>query len=138
IVTDDGTFDLRIARADNALSPQRAVANVRDAIRDPAVAIVDEGTGVDASWMLARDAEVPLAITYQGGAGLVDPETRPNVFRVAPTDRGISFRRASGSRSSRTTPATDARGKQRLRRRSGRIRKPSRCAQRSRRDPAAS
>ena len=37
IVTDDGTFDLRIARADNALSPQRAVANVRDAIRDHAV-----------------------------------------------------------------------------------------------------
>ena len=34
------------------------------------------------------------AITYQGGAGLVDPETRPNVFRVAPTDRGISFRLA--------------------------------------------
>jgi len=94
IVTDDGTFDLRIARADNALSPQRAVANVRDAIRDHAVAIVDEGTGVDASWMLARDAHLPLAITYQGGAGLVDPETRPNVFRVAPTDRGISFRLA--------------------------------------------
>jgi len=94
IVTDDGTFELRIVRADNALSPQRAVSNVRDAIRDHAVAIVDEGTGVDATWRLARDAGVPLGITYQGGAGLVDPETRPNVFRVAPTDRGISFRLA--------------------------------------------
>jgi ABC-type branched-subunit amino acid transport system substrate-binding protein len=94
IVTDEGTFDLRIERADNALSPQRAVGNVRDAVRDDAVAIVDEGTGVDASWKLARDAGIPLAVTYQGGTGLVDPDTRPNVFRIAPTDRGISFRLA--------------------------------------------
>ncbi|HET7513962.1 MAG TPA: hypothetical protein VFJ60_04090, partial [Gaiella sp.] len=54
IVTTKGTYDIRIVRADNALSPQRAVANVRDAVRDDAVAIVDEGTGVDASWELAR------------------------------------------------------------------------------------
>ena len=94
IVTTKGTYDIRIVRADNALSPQRAVANVRDAVRDDAVAIVDEGTGVDASWELARDARLPLAVTYQGGTGLVDPETRPNVFRIAPTDRGISFRLA--------------------------------------------
>jgi ABC-type branched-subunit amino acid transport system substrate-binding protein len=93
-VPDDATSDVRNVRADNAPSPQRAVPNVRDAVRDDAVAIVDEGTGVDASWTLARDAKLPLAITYQGGAGLVDPETRPNVFRVAPTDRGISFRLA--------------------------------------------
>jgi len=94
VATKEGTFDFRIERADNALSPQRAVSNVRGAIRDGAVAIVDEGTGVDASWRLARDADVPLGITYQGGSGLVDPETRPNVFRIAPTDRGIAFRLA--------------------------------------------
>ena len=29
---------------------------------------------------------------YQGGEGLVDPEARPNVFRIAPADHGISFR----------------------------------------------
>jgi ABC-type branched-subunit amino acid transport system substrate-binding protein len=94
IATDGGTVYFRIARVDNALSPQRAVANVRDAVRSGAVAIVDEGTGVDASWRLARDARLPLGITYQGGSGLVDPETRPNVFRIAPTDRGIAFRLA--------------------------------------------
>jgi ABC-type branched-subunit amino acid transport system substrate-binding protein len=37
---------------------------------------------------------VPLGIVYQGGTGLVDPEERPNVFRIAPTDHGIAFRLA--------------------------------------------
>ncbi len=86
IVTDSGTFDLQIVRADTALSPQRAVANVKDAVRRDAVAVIDEGTGVDASWTVAERALLPLCIAYQGGAGLVDPATRPNVFRIAPTE----------------------------------------------------
>jgi branched-chain amino acid transport system substrate-binding protein len=87
-------YKFRIKRYDTGLSARRAVANVRRAIADGAVAIVDEGTGVDASWRLARDAGIPLAVTYQGGEGLIDPVERPNVFRVAPTDHGMSFRLA--------------------------------------------
>ena len=87
-------YRVRVKRYDNALSPRRAAENVRQAVRDGAVAIVDEGTGVDASWRIARDANVPLCIVYQGGIGLVDPESRPNVFRIAPTDRGVAFRLA--------------------------------------------
>ena len=37
---------------------------------------------------------MPIGITYDGGAGLVDLEQRPNVFRIAPTNRGIAFRLA--------------------------------------------
>ena len=37
---------------------------------------------------------VSIAITYDGGTGLVDAETRPNVFRIAPTNHGIAFRYA--------------------------------------------
>ena len=92
--TPDGRVRIRVKRVDNALSPRKAIANVRSAVADGAVAVVDEGTGVDASWLVARDADVPLAITYQGGMGLVDVEERPNVFRVAPTDRGVAFRYA--------------------------------------------
>jgi ABC-type branched-subunit amino acid transport system substrate-binding protein len=92
--TPDGRVRIRIERLDNALSPRKAIANVRSAVADGAVAVVDEGTGVDASWLVARDADLPLAITYQGGMGLVDVEERPNVFRVAPTDRGVAFRYA--------------------------------------------
>ena len=94
IGTKDGTVELRVRRLDNALSPRRAIANVRRAVADGAVAIVDEGTGVDGSWRIANDARIPVCITYQGGTGLVDVERRPNVFRIAPTDRGIAFRLA--------------------------------------------
>jgi branched-chain amino acid transport system substrate-binding protein len=87
-------YRFKIKRYDTALSPRTAVRNVRRAIADGAVAIVDEGTGVDASWRLARDADRPLAVVYQGGVGLIDPVARPNVFRIAPTDHGMSYRLA--------------------------------------------
>src|SRR6266576_4261619 len=43
------TYELRVRTMDAALSPARAVANVRRAAGQGAVAIVDEGTGIDAS-----------------------------------------------------------------------------------------
>jgi ABC-type branched-subunit amino acid transport system substrate-binding protein len=94
IDTDEGTFKFRIKRYDTGLSARRAVANMRRAIADGAVAIVDEGTGINASWRDARDADRPVCITYQGGEDLVDPVERPNVFRIAPTDHGTAFRLA--------------------------------------------
>jgi branched-chain amino acid transport system substrate-binding protein len=87
-------YRIRVVRLDNALSPGRAVADTRDALRRHAVAIVTDGTGVDATWRLANRQHVPICITYQGGTGLVDPKTRPNVFRIAPTDHGLAFRLA--------------------------------------------
>jgi branched-chain amino acid transport system substrate-binding protein len=94
IKTDDGTFRFRIKRYDTGLSARRAVGNVRRALADGAVAIVDEGTGINASWRLAQDADRPICITYQGGVDLVDAVERPNVFRIAPTDHGTAFRLA--------------------------------------------
>ena len=94
VATKDTAYQLKVKRYDNALSPRQALANVRRAIADGAVAIVDDGTGVDAAWQVANDAHVPIGITYGGGLDLVDPAKRPNVFRVAPTDHGIAFRLA--------------------------------------------
>ena len=79
---------------DSGLSPARAVANVRRAVADRAIAIVDEGTGIDASWRIAARRGVPICVVFAGGRSLVDPQTRPNVFRIAPTDHGIAFRLA--------------------------------------------
>jgi ABC-type branched-subunit amino acid transport system substrate-binding protein len=90
----DEHYSLTVRTMDNALSPARAVANVRRAVSDGAVAIVDEGTGVDASWRIAARKGVPICIVFAGGQSLVDAETRPNVFRIAPTDHGIAFRLA--------------------------------------------
>jgi len=85
-------YDVRIVRLDNGQSPARAVADTRRAIREHALAIVTDGTGVDAGWSLANEAHIPICIVYDGDEGLVDPEARPNVFRIAPTNHGISFR----------------------------------------------
>ena len=94
-VTIDGrTYRLRVRRLDNALSARRSAENVRRAIADDAVAVIDDGIGVNASWRLAEREHLPIGITYAGGSGLVDEETRPNVFRIAPRDRGIAFRLA--------------------------------------------
>ena len=68
---------------------------MRRAIADDALAIVTDGTGVDASWKLAKHAGIPIGIVYDGASGLVDPEKRPNVFRIAPTNHGLAFRSPS-------------------------------------------
>jgi ABC-type branched-subunit amino acid transport system substrate-binding protein len=68
------------------------LANVRSAANEHAIAVVDEGTGIDASWRVAKG--MPICIVFQGGKEEVDPVTRPNVFRIAPTDHGIAFRLA--------------------------------------------
>lgn len=88
------TYSLRIRTADSALSPATAVASVRRAVGEHAVAIVDEGTGVDASWRVAALTGTPIGVVFEGGHEVVDPETRPNVFRIAPTDHGLAFRLA--------------------------------------------
>jgi len=94
VPVDGDTVHFRVVTYDNAGSPSRAVANVRKAIDAGAVAIVSDGTGVDASWRIAQKANVPIAVVYDGDEGLVDPEQRPNVFRIAPTNHGMAFRLA--------------------------------------------
>jgi len=91
---DGQRYRLEVRTMDNGLSPAHAVANVRQAVADGAVAIVDEGTGVNASWRIAAKRGVPICIVFDGGSSLVDPQTRPNVFRIAPTDHGVAFRLA--------------------------------------------
>ena len=90
----DKSYRLDVKLYDNHLSARQAVEDTRRALDANAVAIVTDGTGVDATWQLAEREGVPIAITYDGGSGLVDAETRPNVFRIAPTNHGIAFRYA--------------------------------------------
>jgi len=94
VIVDGKRYHLRIRRLDNGLSARRSAENIRRAVADGAVAVIDDGLGVDASWRIAEHADVPIGITYGGGDALVDEERRPNVFRIAPRDRGIAFRLA--------------------------------------------
>jgi branched-chain amino acid transport system substrate-binding protein len=90
----DTSYLLDVKLYDNHLSARKAVEDTRRALDASAVAIVTDGTGLDATWQIAKRDGVPVAITYDGGSGLVDAETRPNVFRIAPTNHGIAFRYA--------------------------------------------
>ena len=88
------TYELDVKLYDNHLSARQAVEDTRRALDAGAVAIVTDGTGVDATWRLAQQQGVAICIAYDGGTGLVDAEERPNVFRIAPTNHGIAFRYA--------------------------------------------
>jgi len=69
----NATYQLAVKCYDNGVSAERAAANVRQAVSEGAAAIVDEGTGIEASWKVANDAHVPICIVYQGGVGMVNP-----------------------------------------------------------------
>jgi ABC-type branched-subunit amino acid transport system substrate-binding protein len=90
----DQSYLLRVRLYDNHLSARQAVEDTRRALDAGAVTIVTDGTGVDATWQLAEQSGVSIAVTYDGGSGLVDAERRPNVFRIAPANHGIAFRYA--------------------------------------------
>jgi len=92
IIVGTHTYRIAVKLSDNHLSARQAVEDTRRALDAGAVAIVTDGTGVDATWQLADRDHVPICITYDGGTGLVDAAKRPNVFRIAPTNHGIAFR----------------------------------------------
>jgi branched-chain amino acid transport system substrate-binding protein len=93
-IVGNRTYRLNVKLYDNHLSARRAVEDTRRALDSGAVAIVTDGTGVDATWQLAAQKNVPICIVYDGAAGLVDADRRPNVFRISPTNHGIAFRYA--------------------------------------------
>jgi branched-chain amino acid transport system substrate-binding protein len=90
----DRSYLLKVKLYDNRLSARQAVEDTRRALDAGAVTIVTDGTGVDATWQLARRDGVSVCVSYDGGTGLVDAAARPNVFRIAPTNHGIAFRYA--------------------------------------------
>ena len=94
IIVGTHSYRLKVELYDNDLSARQAVEDTRRALDAGAVAIVTDGTGLDATWQLANRDHVPVCITYDGGTGLVDIAKRPNVFRIAPTNHGIAFRYA--------------------------------------------
>jgi branched-chain amino acid transport system substrate-binding protein len=87
-------YRLVVKLYDNHLSARSAVTDTRRALDAGALALVTDGTGVDAMWQLAGRDHMAICIAYDGGTGLVDPSRRPNVFRIAPTNHGIAFRYA--------------------------------------------
>lgn len=79
---------------DNGGSPQQAVADAQRAVAQHAAALITDGTGATAVAQVSEPAGLPVFVTFQGGASIVDPATRPTVFRIAPANKPMSIRLA--------------------------------------------
>jgi branched-chain amino acid transport system substrate-binding protein len=79
---------------DNGGSPQRAAADARAAVSAHAAALIIDGVGAGAVSDVARAADLPVFVVFDGGASVVDPKGRPTLFRMAPADKPMSVRLA--------------------------------------------
>jgi ABC-type branched-subunit amino acid transport system substrate-binding protein len=85
---------LKLVVLDNASSPATALANAREAIDRKAAMLLTDGTGANAIGDLTDRAHIPAFIVFEGGAGLIDPQRHPSVFRLAPADAIMTRRLA--------------------------------------------
>jgi len=81
---------VRIQVLDNGGEPQRAVSAARTAVADRAVALITDGTGAGAVAAVTGPASLPVFVVYEGGASAIDPQNRPGVFRMAPSNRPMA------------------------------------------------
>jgi ABC-type branched-subunit amino acid transport system substrate-binding protein len=81
-----------ISVLDNGGSPQRAVANARTAVAKGAAALITDGVGAVAIADVTDPASLPVFVVFEGGISLVDPEERPTLFRMAPSNKPMATR----------------------------------------------
>ena len=86
------SYHIKIRTADHKGSPDQALTNIRKAAAEKAVAMIDDGSTVTATAGAAEKAGLPLLVYYDGTTGIVDPAVRPNVFRLAPSNRALAER----------------------------------------------
>jgi ABC-type branched-subunit amino acid transport system substrate-binding protein len=79
---------------DNGGSPQRAASDARAAVAAKAAALIIDGAGAAAVSAVAKPANLPVFVVFDGGASVVNPKTRPTLFRMAPADRPMAVRLA--------------------------------------------
>src|SRR6478672_403785 len=66
LIVGNRSYRLDVKVYDNHLSARRAVEDTRSALDAGAAAIITDGTGVDATWQIAAQKNVPLCIVYDG------------------------------------------------------------------------
>jgi len=77
---------------DNGGSPQRAVADARAAVAAHGAALITDGVGAAAVSDVSDPANLPVFVVFDGGASIIDPASRPTLFRIAPADKPMSIR----------------------------------------------
>ncbi|MHB8572067.1 MAG: ABC transporter substrate-binding protein [Candidatus Dormibacteria bacterium] len=84
------TYHFRLVQKDNQFSPATSLDNIRQAVSEKAVAVIDDGYTVAATASVAQAAGLPILVDYDGDTTLVDATRRPNVFRIAPPDDALA------------------------------------------------
>jgi branched-chain amino acid transport system substrate-binding protein len=85
---------LSLVVLDNGGSPANALANAREAVSKHALALLTDGTGAVSMAAATDPANLPVFILFDGGAGLIDPQRRPTLFRMAPANATMASRLA--------------------------------------------
>lgn len=85
---------VRVEVLDNAGSAQAAAANARRAVDEGAVALVTDGIGAAAVAAVTDPVRLPVFVTFDGGASIIDVRTRPTLFRLAPSNEAMCRRLA--------------------------------------------
>jgi ABC-type branched-subunit amino acid transport system substrate-binding protein len=85
---------IRVQVLDNGGSAQTAAANARSAVQEGAVALITDGVGAEAIAAVTDPVKLPVFITFEGGASLVDAKSRPTLFRMAPANEAMCRRLA--------------------------------------------
>jgi ABC-type branched-subunit amino acid transport system substrate-binding protein len=85
---------LKLVVRDNAGSPADALADARKAVGDGAAALLTDGTGAASVAAVTDPAHLPVFVCFAGGTGIVDPQRRPTLFRMAPADAVLARRLA--------------------------------------------
>jgi ABC-type branched-subunit amino acid transport system substrate-binding protein len=93
VATEKGRH-IRVEVLDNGGSAQTAAANARRAVQEGAVALITDGVGAEAVAAITDPAKLPVFITFEGGASLIDAKTRPTLFRMAPANEAMCRRLA--------------------------------------------
>jgi ABC-type branched-subunit amino acid transport system substrate-binding protein len=84
------TYGIKLESLDNDLSPSKSLDNIKKAVSDKAIAVIDDGYTVDATYQAALAAGLPILVDYDTNAQLIDPDKRPNVYRIAPADDAMA------------------------------------------------
>ncbi len=109
------SYTLALKVYDDNNQPAASAQNVSSAISDGAVAVIEDGLGAAVSAPRSAAAGVPEIVIANGTAQLLDPQSRPSVFRLgiandAAADPARRVHRADAPRRwrSSTTTATAA------------------------------
>jgi ABC-type branched-subunit amino acid transport system substrate-binding protein len=92
VVVAGKSYRIKIRTEDNHGDAGQALATIRTAVAEKAVAVIDDGSTVSATADTARQAGLPLLVYFDGTSGIVDPAARPNVFRLAPSNQALAER----------------------------------------------